>query len=81
MEFLLTVFSYMKNIPLELDDLLTNNQEFLNLSFGYFFHFEWNNLYQIAFESILRYIISNCKSFPKTIRHVMFYNENRCLKI
>lgn len=69
-EFVYHVLTYFKNIQFgELDEILISSDFIKNL-FKYLFEHEWNNLYQINFENVIKHLLNHLNNHPQVIGHM-----------
>ena len=73
-EFLSSLFSYFKKIGKDFDKVLIEKKFFEN-AFDILFKYEWNNLYQNAFFSLLKNYIQNAE-FHKDLTVYLFEELN-----
>lgn len=69
---------YFKNIQSLFDKLLIRADFFKN-ALQYFFEFEWNNLYQLNFENLLKHFLNNVNNHSEIIRHL--FEELKILEL
>jgi hypothetical protein len=61
--------AYFKNVSSVINRLLIRSK-FLKYSIDYFFIYEWNNLYALAFENLFKSYLNNNLNHPEITRHI-----------
>jgi len=69
-EYLLMVLNFYKDVPEEVDTVLSAHPQVYKLFLDYLFEFEWNNAYQLHFDNLFRYVMTNYSKFPNLIKTV-----------
>jgi hypothetical protein len=69
LELIYCLCPYFKNIQSLFDKILIRS-DFFKKSLQYFYEFEWNNLYQLNFENLLKHFINNVNNHTEIIKHL-----------
>jgi hypothetical protein len=77
-ELVYYLLTYFKNVQSVLDKILVKS-EFLKYMIEYFFIHEWNNMYQLNFENLLKSYINNINNHPEITRYL--FDELKLLNI
>lgn len=77
-ELVYFLMAYFKNVVSVIDRILIKSN-FLKLAIDYFFIYEWNNLYALAFENLFKSYLNNNLNHPEITHHI--FGELNLLKV
>jgi hypothetical protein len=64
------VLNFTKEASEEVETQLSSCPSFWKLLFEYLFDYEWNNSYQLHFDNLVRYLLSNCNKYSLLMKTI-----------